>query len=134
MSLLDKIKKLCSKEFLSIIWRYGLISVIGYVYVFTLMYVLVDVYSINESVAFLLIYGTLYLFLYVAQLKFVFKKEHTKNTSIRFILSILLYYTVGNLLFNLFVYLGFAYLMATIITLLVQVPFKFFFSKKIVFK
>lgn len=126
-------KKISRETFLQLI-RYVYISIIGYSFVFGGLYLLVDVLHLNESIAFMIIYGLSYLLLYVLQLKFLFRTKHTKNKLIRFCISIFAFYLLANLLFNIGVYLELNYLISTVLTIALLFPIRFIVSKFVVFK
>ena len=114
--------------------RYVLISLIGYTFVFTGLYLLVDILKVNESIAFMIIYGLSYLLLYFLQLKVLFRTDHTHAKLVKFFISIFAFYLMANLLFNIGVYLKLNYLVATVLTIGLLFPIRFIVSKFIVFK
>lgn len=126
--------KRISKKTLNQLIRYVLISCIGYTFVFSGLYLLIDVMHIHKSIAFMIIYGLSYLLLYILQLQFLFKTKHTRDKLIRFCISILAFYMLANLLFNIGVYLDLNYLIATVLTIGILFPIRFIVSKFVVFK
>ncbi|WP_414731230.1 GtrA family protein [Xanthomarina sp.] len=126
--------KIRDKELTSQIVRYICISVFSYLFVFSFLYTLVDVFKVNESLSFLLVYGVAYLLLYSIQLKFLFKTSHEKRKLIKFILSIFLFYVVSNLLYNFFLYSNVNYLLSTAFTIAILAPLRFLISKYFVYK
>lgn len=116
------------------IYKYILISVVGYMYVFSSLYVLVDVFELNKSFSFMLVYGILYILLYSVQLKYLFNKTHSKNKFIRFCISIITFYFLANFLYNIGVYFEINYLISTLLTVAILMPLRFIISKFVVFK
>ncbi|WP_431158436.1 GtrA family protein [Winogradskyella poriferorum] len=111
-----------------------IISLIGYCFVFSGLFLFVDVLNINQSLAFMIIYGLSYMLLYFLQLKVLFQTQHTKGKLIKFLLSIFVFYVLANLLFNIGVYLNLNYLIATVLTIGLLFPIRFMVSKFIIFK
>lgn len=122
------------KELSEQIVRYIGISIFSYGFVFISLYILVDVFQVDESLSFLLVYGVAYLLLYSIQLKFLFKTSHEKRKLIKFILSLLLFYIISNLLYNLFLYVNVNYLISTALTIVILAPLRFLTSKYYVYK
>jgi putative flippase GtrA len=91
-------------------------------------------FNINKSIAFIVIYAVNYFFLYIIQLKYLFKTKHRKNKLIRFISSILFFYFLANIFYNIGLKLELNYLLATSITIVILFPFRLVTSKFIVFK
>lgn len=114
--------------------RYILISLFGYAFVFSGLYILVTVLNINESISFMLIYGLSYLMLYMLQLKFLFRTKHTNRRLFKFLISIAAFYIISNVIFNIGIYFELHYLIATVFTIGVLFPIRFIVSKFIIFK
>ncbi|TDD75987.1 GtrA family protein [Flavobacterium caseinilyticum] len=126
-------KILKNKEFRSQIIRYILISIIGYGYVFSSLYLMVTIFKIDKSIAFMVAYGIWYLLLYFIQLKLLFKTRHKKNKLIKFCIFLAIFYLVANLLYNLGIYLKLDYIVSTFITILILMPLRFIVSKYYVY-
>ena len=124
------INKKTSKELI----KYIGISVIGYGFVFISLYVLVDKLNVDKSVSFMIVYGFAYMLLYSVQLKFLFNKTHNKYNLIRFCVSLILFYILANIFYNISIYLEINYLISTIITVIILMPMRFLVSKFLVFK
>ena len=128
-----KIKKISLKSRKQI-YKYVLISLVGYLYVFFSLYALVDVFKINKSISFMVVYGILYILLYSVQLKYLFNTTHDKYKLIRFCVSIIMFYILANLLYNVGIYLKINYLFSTVLTVAILMPLRFLVSKFVVFK
>jgi putative flippase GtrA len=126
--------KIIIKETLKQLIKYIKISILGYGFVFGGLYLLVDFFDINKSISFMIVYGISYILLYSIQLKYLFKTTHNKYKLIRFCISIVLFYILANLLFNIGVYFKINYLLSTALTVLILMPLRFLVSKYVVFK
>lgn len=126
--------KLINKDTFLQIVKYAKISIVGYVYVFISLYLLVDVLNINKSVAFLLVYGILYVLLYFIQMKYLFNTSHDKKKLIRFVLTVLSFYILANLLYNIGIHFKINYLLSTVITIGILMPLRFIVYKYVVYK
>ncbi len=129
-----KIDKILNKENRNLAVRYVLISIISYGFVFSGLIFLVDIFKVNKTYSFLIVYGINYIFLYVVQLKYLFKTNHNKYKLIRFIVFILFFYLSANLIYNAGLKLGLHYLISTTFTIIVLMPLRIIVSKMIVFK
>jgi putative flippase GtrA len=114
--------------------RYVLLSLVGYAFVFFFLYVFIDLAKINTSVSFLIVYGVWYLLLYTLQLRFLFKAEHSQQKFIKFCIYLVAFYILANLLFNLGLYLKINYLLSTLLTVTLLMPFRYIITKFYVFK
>lgn len=126
--------KTINKETFKQLIKYINISIIGYGFVFVSLYVLVDLLKVNKSISFMIVYGVSYILLYSVQLKYLFNTTHNKYKLIRFCISIISFYALANLLFNIGVYLKINYLISTVLTVILLMPLRFLVSKFIVFK
>lgn len=128
------IKKLLTIENRTLLIRYILISLQSYCYIFISLYVLVDVFQVNKTSAFLIVYGLLYIFLYVIQLKYLFKKKHSVKRMSRFYISLFSFYLFANILYNIGLWLEINYLISTIISITILMPLRLITAKFFVFK
>jgi putative flippase GtrA len=128
------LKILKNKEFQSQIVRYILISILGYSYVFTSLYLMVTILKIDKLISFMIVYGILYSSLYFIQLKLVFKAEHKKQKILRFSISTAFLYISTNALYIFFSNMGIEYLTATLLTIIFVIPTRFLVSKYYVHK
>ena len=135
MQLITKaINAILHPENKKLIIKYIIISMLSYGFVFGGLIILVDYFKTDKSLAFLIIYGLNYLLLYYVQLKFLFNTEHHIKKLLRFIGSILVFYFLANVLYNLGLHFKINYLVSTTITIAVLMPFRFFISKRVVYK
>ncbi len=131
---MSKLKKIGKPENIILIKKYVSLSLVGYAYVFLVLYLLVDYFEMNKSLAFIMVYSSWYILLYVLQLKYLFNKQHDSAKFLRFYGTLLFFYICANLLYNLGIYLELNYLLSTLITVIVLMPFRLIASKLYVFK
>lgn len=135
MKILEKLKSFIHKpQNKTQLKRYVLISLFSYIYIFGMLYLMIDIWKFNKTLSFLLVYGFAYLFLYTVQLKYLFNTQHKNNKLFKFILSILLFYIMSNVFYNLFLFLNINYLVATVFTILLLFPIRFLVLRNIVYR
>src|SRR5690606_28166273 len=103
-----------------------LISIIGYGFIFSSLFLMVDYFRFNQTISFILVYGLAYILLYGVQLKFLYFKEHDYRKLFRYFASIGVFYIGANILFNIGLYLGIHYLISTGLTILILMPLRLF--------
>jgi putative flippase GtrA len=81
----------------------------------------------------LIIYLFAYMFDYYLTLKFVFNKEHKSPALIRYVLYLVSFYVLNNLLFNGFLWLNINHLIASMFVIAILFPLRFFVNKFLVF-
>lgn len=114
--------------------KYIIISIIGYSAIFLGLYILIDLYKVNKTLSFLIVYGITYVCLYFIQLKLLFKSSHSISKVLKFYAFILIFYILANMIFNIGLFLNFHYLISTAITVCLLMPIRFFVSKYYIFK
>ncbi|WP_353936395.1 GtrA family protein [uncultured Olleya sp.] len=127
-------ENLISPKNKKLVFRYILISIFGYGFIFGGLFILVDYFQIDKTISFVIIYGLNYIFLYSIQLKLLFKTKHNSKKLIRYISSILLFYLCANLLYNFGLKLNLKYMLSSILTVVLLMPLRFLVSKLIVFR
>lgn len=120
-----------NKIFLS---KYIVISVIGYSIIFFGLYIFVDILKINKTISFMIIYAFNYAFLYIIQLKYLFKTKHNHKKLIRFIIYLVIFYLLATFLFTVGIKIGMQYLLATGATIIILFPLRLLILKKVVYK
>lgn len=123
--------KTTNKIFLA---KYVLISVVGYSFIFLSLIILIDCFSLNKSISFLIVYALNYVFLYVVQLKFLFNTNHQNYKLVRFFMYIIVFYVVANLIYNLGIIFGLHYLVSTLLTIGILMPLRLIALKIYVYK
>lgn len=135
MSLFQyNINQILNKENKEFFVKYILISILGYLFIFLSLFILIDLFKMNKAISFLIVYAVNYMFLYVVQLKYLFKKKHDRNKIVRFYGTLLFFYFLANMLYNLGIYLRIHYFFSTLLTIVILMPFRFIVSKFFVFK
>lgn len=118
----------------SLLLKYFIISIFSYSFVFLGLYLSIDILKVDESVAFFIIYGINYFFLFKVQIKYLFKVNFSKFKLVKYLIFIISFYIVANLLYNIFILNNIGYMISTILTVIILFPIRFLVSKKIVFK
>ncbi len=131
---LKKIKSLSSKADKIFISKYLLISVIGYTLIFFGLYFFIDILNFSKTVSFIIIYAINYIIIYNIQLNYLFKTKHESKKLIKFIIYLLTFYLLANFLFNVFLKIGFLYLISTALTIIILFPLRLLILKKVVYK
>lgn len=127
-------KILNDKILIKQIIRYCFISIFGYGFVFLALFICVEIIKLNKTSSFILSYGLWYLFLYFVQLKLLFETQHDKKKFLKFFIYLFSFYLLANLFFNIGLHFKLNYLVATLITVIILMPFRFIVSKFYVFK
>jgi len=131
---MDRIKNILKSENYVLLKKYILLSVLAYLYIFIFLYVLVVFFYLNKTLSFIIVYASWYIILYTLQLKYLFKKKHDNNKVVRFYGTLLFFYLCANILYNLGIYFQIHYLISTLLTITILMPFRFIISKRFVFK
>lgn len=118
----------------NLIVRYVGVSLMGYLFTFFGLYLMVDIFSVNKAISFAIIYGAAYVFLYLVHLKYLFLKKHSSKRLFRYALSIIFFYLAANLIYNIGLLAGLPYLLVMLITIMVLMPVRFFTLQKFVYK
>ena len=127
-------KKILDKKNKKLAIKYILLSLVSYSFVFVGIIFLVEFSGISETMSFIIIYAINYLFLYIAQNKYLFKTKHNPNKLIRFIIYLVVFYILAIILFNTGTKLGLQYLITTALTIIILFPLRLLILKKVVYK
>lgn len=95
---------------------------------------MIEFLEINEVVSFILVYGSAYLFLYTVQLKYLFNKKHNNKKLLRYLISIISFYILANVLYNLGLILNFSYILSAILSMGILIPILSIVYKYFVYK
>tara|TARA_R110002050_G_scaffold74772_5_gene160182 strand:- start:630 stop:1022 length:393 start_codon:yes stop_codon:yes gene_type:complete len=128
------INRFLNKKNKNLTIKYLLFSIVSYGFVFFGIIFLVEILNVSETISFLIIYAINYLFLYTAQNKYLFKTKHETNKLIKFLIYLISFYLLANLLFNLGIEQGLQYLVSTALTIIILFPFRLLILKKVVYK
>lgn len=113
---------------------YVLIAAFNYPILFSLMFIFKNYFLFDDQLCFFLSYLIAYLIAYILQTK-LFKSGHKNTIAIKYLLQIVIFFSVGNLLFFLFNgKMDINYLSATLIVICLLFPLRYLFSKFVVFK
>lgn len=114
--------------------KYINISVIGYAYVFFFLFILVEFAKMNETISFILVYGSWYILQYFFQLRYLFNKKHNKSFASRYILYIVSFFILSSLVYSVGIGQQIHYIVSYIITIFIIMPIRFLILKNFVFK
>ncbi len=114
--------------------RYVCISLVSYLFIFVALWCVVDLFEIDKLYAYAIVYIINYLAIYFLQAGFVFKTKRSWNSLLRYVVSVLLLYLIGNLLYIFFLTKNFQYLISNLMTIIVLFPLRFLIYKFFVHK
>ncbi len=114
--------------------RYGLVAAISYPVIYGGTFVLVTL-GLTENTAYLITLSFVYIGVYFAYTNFVFRKNTSKKTIVRFLVSLLLIWVINNTSFAVFHnLLHLHYLIAITLNIIIFGGIKFLIQKMYVFK
>ena len=129
MNSLIKLSKKYSK-FL----KYGLVSLVSYILIIVSIYLLVDVLKLKPQISYALVYFFVYIYSYVASIKFVFEVDHNNKKITKFIIATIIFWCVGTLIYSILIQLSIHHLVAVVINAIIFMPVKYIINKNIVYK
>jgi len=113
---------------------YALIAAFNYPILFGFMFIFKNYFLFEDQLCFFLSYLIAYFVAYILQTK-LFKSGHKNSIAFKYFLQIVIFFSVGNLLFFLFNgKMDLNYLLATLIVIGLLFPLRYLFSKFVVFK
>lgn len=115
-------------------FRYIFVSISAYLLVLALMFLFVDIISLNSSLAFFITYAFAYLYDYISSLRLVFNKEHNTKKLVIYVCYLLIFFLIGNAVYFFLKKLGFNYMIQTLLTMILVFPLRYSALKYIVFK
>ena len=129
--MINKIKNIDIKELAG----YCIIALVNYPLLFALLFFFNTKLVFSDQASFFWSYLLAYCTAYFLQAKFLFKTGHTNSILGKYVLQILIFFSLGNLSFYVLNYIfDLDYIFATIITIIILFPIRYFFSKLYVFK
>jgi putative flippase GtrA len=134
MSLAEKIRTQFSKKNIYQISKYLSVSVAMYVSIFFVMYVAVDIISIPEMTAYVVTYAFAYIADYLINLRYLFNRDHSWPTVIKYITHILFFLGCGSVIFKILILINIHYLIATLLSAFSLLPLRFLAHKFVVFR
>jgi len=88
-----------NKERIILFFKYCLVSVLYYIYIFLAIYALVDMWFWNRTLAYILVYATVYFSEYVVNLRFIFHVRHRRDIFMRYIAHQIFFIVFGGVIF-----------------------------------
>lgn len=115
------------------LFKYINISIIGYAYVFLLLFITVEYFRADKKLSFVLVYGSWYIIQYFFQLKYIFNKTHRKKTVLKYILYIMFFFTITTVIYSAGINNKVHYLISYGITIFLITPLRYLVIKNFVF-
>jgi len=122
------------RENLILIVKYLSVSAGMYILIFLSMYLLIDIIGISEMYAYVITYCLVYIVNYNINLRFLFYRDHSLSTILKYFSHIFFFLVSGSLIFKFLFNLNIHYIFATLLTAIVLFPPRFLTHKFIVFK
>jgi len=118
------------------IMRYGLTTLVSYVFLFGLMFTMVDILKQNEQLAYIFSLTITYIGVYFASAIFVFKTKARNKKTIRKFIGIIIFFWILNILFFYVLeeLLKVHYLLAVFLNLITLGIFRFLINRYYVFR
>ena len=113
--------------------RYILLSTLLYIYVFFLLWVLVDMLFMDSLFAYFIVYLSVYTLDYLLTLRWVFEKKHNKIIIIKYLIYLIAFLMLNTLIYEIissYIY----YLYAAFIVAILIFPLRYLVSSKWVYK
>lgn len=134
MSLAIKISSQLTRGNLYQIAKYLGVSVAMYVSIFVVMYIAVDVIGFSEMKAYVVTYVIAYVADYLINLRYLFYRDHSWPTVVKYIIHILFFLGCGSFVFRFIILANVHYLIATFLTAIALLPLRFLAHKFVVFR
>jgi len=134
MSLLIEIRRQLSQRNLYQITKYLGVSIAMYVSIFIVMYVAVDIVGLSETMAYIATYAFAYVADYLINLRYLFYRDHSWPTVIKYVCHIVFFLGCGTFIFKIIISADVHYLIATLLTAMALLPMRFLAHKFIVFR
>jgi len=116
------------------LFGYILIAAFNYPILFGLMFMFKNYFLLKDQLCFFFSYLIAYLIAYILQTK-LFKSGHKNRIAVKYLLQIVIFFSIGNLLFFIFNgKMDINYLWSTLAVICLLFPLRFLFSKFVVFK
>jgi putative flippase GtrA len=115
-------------------FRYICVSLIAYLLVFALMFLFVDIIGTNCSLAFFISYALAYVYDYISSLRFIFKKEHNTKRLVFYVCYLLIFFSIGNVVYLSLEKLGLNYIIQAFLAMVLVFPLRYNALKYIVFR
>lgn len=123
-------KKIINKKTFFEVFRYGIVTIISYIFIVGLIFILTNYLGLGEKISYLIALTLAYVGIYISFNKFVFKTTHNKKMLVRFLIVLGLSWVANNLLFAFWIdILLIAYPIATALNTFVLGIFRFLAQK-----
>jgi putative flippase GtrA len=134
MSLAEKIRTRLSQENIYHVSKYLGVSVAMYVSIFLVMYLAVDIIGVSEMKAYVATYAFAYIADYLINLRYLFNRDHSWPTVIKYIVHILFFLGFGSIIFKMITLANIHYLIATLMSAIALLPLRYLAHKFVVFR
>lgn len=134
MSLAKKTRVRFNKKNIYQILKYLGVSIAMYASIFFGMYIAVDIVGISEMQAYVITYAFAYVVDYLINLRYLFYRDHSWLTVIKYISHILFFWGCGVIIFKILITIHIHYLVATLLTAIALFPLRYLAHRLIVFK
>lgn len=112
-----------------ILLKYISVSLLTYLYILTLLFFLVSEFNFDKLYSYIFIYISVYIIEYTLTLRFVFKKTHSVEKFLKFLIYIFLFLFISSILYKYFLILKVNYLIGAILVAIILIPFRYFSNK-----
>ena len=109
--------------------KYIKISIFTYLYVLTLLYLLVESFQFSKLYSYVFVYISIYIIEYLLTLIFLFSKKHTLLKFSKFIIYIFVFLTLSSTFYNFLLFFEINYLLAALIVTIALMPIRYFLKK-----
>ncbi len=114
--------------------RYGAVTVASYIILMSGTFFLVEFLKMSSTLSFFLVTTVVYIGVYFSNVKFVFNKASNKETIIKFILYLAVFWGLSNLFYSFLVHtLKIYYIYAMLCNVIILGLVRFFVQRKLVF-
>lgn len=130
-----KLEKLITPEAIKQFLKYVFTGGLSYIFVFAGLIFLVEYIKFSSTLSFAIIYAINYVVMYFVHLKYIFSKDHSRRTLLRFTLHIFVFYLVNNLMYYfLDQILDLNYILSLVLNIGLLFPLRFLSIKLFVFR
>jgi len=107
-------------------FRYGIASIFSYTIIFGGTYLLTDVIGLVANISYLISLSLSYVFLFIVGPTYIFKRQIEDNRLGRFLIHIIFFWVMNNVVFNAIFYnTKIHYLLIIIINIAIFAPIRF---------
>lgn len=114
--------------------RYGIVTVLSYVALLSATATLVEVFSVDETVAYVVSLAAVYVGVYLGSAKYVFGASNHQRQWYKFVILIVTFWLLNSVLFAALIsQFSLHYLVAACVNILIFGPLRYFVNKMWVF-